>query len=157
MDHPKIILYTAGYRDAVTDKRLVPEDFYSSLPPDAATIDLRSHPYSPFAPDYTAAGVSAAIEKWKPGNKRFYRVQELGNMRRDSSGKRISPPVYVDAEVGFPKLEAILNEQGSATIFCACSYATHDSTTHRCHRFFVADTMQSRMPDLIVRHIEEAE
>jgi len=154
---PQMVLYTAGYRDAQTDRRLPPEDFYESLPPEAVTIDVRSHPYSPFAPDYTGSGVQRAVERWKPGEKTFYHLRELGNTRREASGKRLSPPAYVDAEIGFARLEAILREHGSATIFCACSYATHDSTEHRCHRFFVADTMARRMPELRVIHLEAQE
>jgi hypothetical protein len=150
-----MILYTAGYRDAVTDKRLQPEEFYSSLPPEAVTVDIRSHPYSPFAPAYTGSGVKLAVDQWKPGDTTFYHLRELGNIHRDPSGKRISPPEYVNEEAGFARLETILREHGSAVIFCACSYATKESTTHRCHRFFVADTLASRLPDLSVVHIEE--
>ncbi len=43
-----MILYTVGYRDAYADKRLAPGEFYSSLPPEGVTIDIRSHLYSPF-------------------------------------------------------------------------------------------------------------
>jgi hypothetical protein len=150
-----MILYTAGYRDAQTDKRLAPEEFYSSLPLEAVTVDIRSRPYSPFAPAYTGSGVKIAVEQWKPGNTTFYHLKELGNVHRDASGKRMSPPEYVDAEAGFARLEAILREHGSAVIFCACSYATHDSTTHRCHRFFVADALVVRMPELCVIHLGE--
>ena len=149
-----MILYTAGYRDAHTDKRLPPEEFYSSLPSEAVTVDIRSHPYSPFASAYTGNGVKLAVEQWKPGNTTFYHVRELGNIHRDTSGKRISPPEYVAGEAGFARLEAILWEHGSAVIFCACSFATYDSTSHRCHRFFVAETLVSRMPELIAIHIE---
>ncbi|MCW3051081.1 MAG: hypothetical protein JWN14_251 [Chthonomonadales bacterium] len=157
MSGPPIVLYTAGYRDAHTDRRLPPEVFYEALPPEAVTIDIRSHPYSPFAPDYTGSGVQRAVERWKAGEKTFYHLRELGNTRREASGKRLSPPVYVDAEAGFARLEAILREHGSATIFCACSYATHDSAEHRCHRFFVADTIAARMPELRVIHLEAQE
>ena len=118
------------------------------------TVDIRSHPYSPFAPGYTGGGVRLAVERWKAGEKTFYHLRELGNTHRDTNGQRLSPPVYVDVEAGFARLEAILREHGSATIFCACSYATHDSTTHRCHRFFVADSMAVRLPDLRVIHLE---
>lgn len=156
MELTELILYTAGYRDAQTDRRLEPEQFYASLPPEAVTVDIRSHPYSPFAPDFTGKGVPLAVERWKPGDKTFYHVRELGNVHKDSTGKRISPPEYVDEEAGLARLESILREHGRAVIFCACSYATHDSATHRCHRFFVADTMASRIPDLKVLHIEEA-
>jgi hypothetical protein len=149
-----IILYTAGYRDAQSDRRLSPEQFYGSLPPEAVTVDIRSHPYSPFAPAYTGSGVGEAVEQWKPGEKHFYHVRELGNTHRDETGKRQSPPVYVDEATGLARLEAILREHGSATIFCACSYATHDSKTHRCHRFYVAETMAARMPELRVIHVE---
>jgi hypothetical protein len=152
--HSPLVLYTAGYRDAHTDRRLAPEQFFGSLPVEAVTIDIRSHPYSPFAPHYTGGGVQLAVERWKPGEKRFYHIRELGNTRRDADGKRISPPDYVDAEVGFARLESILREHSSATIFCACSYATHNSPTHRCHRFFVAETMATRMPDIRVIHVE---
>jgi hypothetical protein len=151
----EIILYTAGYRDAQTDKRLPPEEFYGSLPSSAVTVDIRSHPYSPFAPDYTRNGVMAAVELWKPGDKTFYHVRELGNTHKDSSGKRVSPPEYVNEEAGFARLEAILREHGSALIFCACSYSTRNSETHRCHRFFVADTILELMPGLRVVHVEE--
>ena len=157
MSGPLIVLYTVGYRDAQTDRRLPPEEFYTSLPPEAVTVDIRSHPYSPFAPDYTGSGVKRAVEQWKPGEKTFYHLRELGNTRREASGKRLSPPVYVDAEAGFARLEAILREHGSATIFCACSYATHNSAEHRCHRFFVADTIAARMPELRVNHLESQE
>ena len=153
---PRITLYTTGYRDADTDRRLPPEQFYASLP-EAAAVDIRSTPYSPFAPDYTGSGVQRAVERWKPGEKTFYHLRELGNTRREASGRRLSPPAYVDAETGFARLEAILREHGSATIFCACSYATHDSAMHRCHRFFVADTMAALMPELQVIHLEAQE
>ena len=150
-----IILYTAGYRDAGTDRRLPPEQFYGSLPPNAVTVDIRSHPYSPFAPGYTGGGVRLAVERWKPGDKTFHHVRELGNTHRDATGKRMSPPEYVDAEAGFARLESILRDHGSATIFCACSHATQSSDTHRCHRFFVADTIAARIPELRVLHVEE--
>lgn len=149
-----LTLYTVGYRDA-SDRRIPPEEFYASLPVDAVTIDIRSHPYSPFAPDYTGRGVLAAILQWKPGEKAFYHVRELGNTHKDTTGKRISPPHYVDAERGFARLDTILREHGAAVIFCACSYATRDSVTHRCHRFFVADTLAERIPGLLVVHLEE--
>ena len=157
MKRPQIVLYTAGYRDAVTDRRLAPEEFYASLPPEAVTVDIRSHPYSPFAPAYTGSGVQRAVEQWKPGEKTFYHLRELGNTRKDASGKRLSPPIYVDAEAGFERLEAILRKHGSATIFCACSYATHDSGIHRCHRFFVADSMAARLPEMQIIHLETHE
>lgn len=150
-----MILYTAGYRDAHTDKRLPPEEFYASLPPEAVTVDIRSHPYSPFAPAYTGSGVLSAVERWKPGNKQFYHVRELGNTHRDPTGKRISPPEYVDGEAGFARLEEILRTHRSAAIFCACSYATRDSGTHRCHRFFVADAMAALVQGLVVVHVEQ--
>lgn len=146
-------LYTAGYRDALTDKRLLPEQFYGQLPPEAVVVDIRSHPYSPFAPAYTGSGVAAAVERWKPGIKQFYPVNALGNLRRDASGKRISPPVYLDPETGFPWLETCLETHRHAVIFCACSYATLHSETHRCHRFFVAEEMLRRIPTLSVHHL----
>jgi hypothetical protein len=155
LKHAHTTLYTVGYRDAITDKRLPPEQFYGSLPAEAATIDLRSHPYSPFAPYYTGSGVRLAIERLKPGEKAFYHIRELGNARRDSTGKRISPPVYVDPVPGFARLESILREYGAATIFCACSYATRESATHRCHRFFVAEVIAARIPGMRVVHLEE--
>ena len=154
-DCAEMILYTVGYRDADTDRRIPPEQFYGSLPEDAVTVDIRSHPYSPFAPYYTGGGVRLAVERWKPGERAFYHVREVGNTRRDSTGKRISPPEYLDAETGFARLESILREHGRATIFCACSYATRDSSTHRCHRFFVADAMAAQIPGLQVVHVEE--
>jgi hypothetical protein len=146
-------LYTAGYRDAVTDKRLPAEEFYSALPPEAVLIDIRSNPYSPFAPDYTGSGVALAVERWKPGDKRFHHLRALGNVARDPTGKRHSPPVYVDPDAGFSQLEAYLREYRAVIIFCACSASTIDSETHRCHRFFVADTMLERMPGLRVVHL----
>lgn len=151
-----MILYTAGYRDAHTDRRMPPEQFYSLLPPEAVTADIRSHPYSPFAPAYTGSGVARAVAQWKPGNKTFYHVRELGNTHRDATGKRTNPPAYVDEAAGFARLEGILREHGSVTIFCACSYASIDSETHRCHRFFVADSMAARIPELRVIHLENA-
>jgi hypothetical protein len=154
-DRTRITLYTAGYRDAVTDKRLPPERFYGSLPEEAATVDIRSHPYSPFAPEYTGGGVGVGVARWKPGEKAFVHLRELGNVRRDSTGKRISPPEYMDAATGFTRLESILREHGSVVIFCACSYATRESSTHRCHRFFVAETMAERVAGLRVVHVEE--
>lgn len=150
----EIVLYTAGYRDATTDRRIPPGDFYASLPPEAVTVDIRSHPYSPFAPDYTGSGVKRAVEQWKPGEKTFYHLKALGNTRREASGKRLSPPAYVDAEAGFARLEEVLRTHGSAVIFCACSYATHDSKEHRCHRFFVADIIAARHPDWQIVHLE---
>ncbi len=152
----QLTLYTVGYRDADTDRRLPPEQFYGSLPAEAVTVDIRSHPYSPFAPDYTRSGVQKAVEQWKPGVKTFYHVRELGNVHRDSSGKRASPPKYVDADAGFARLAAILREHGSAVIVCACSFATHDSDSHRCHRFFVADTLAAGVQGLHVVHLESA-
>ena len=151
-----MVLYTAGYRDAVTDRRLQPEQFYGSLPAEAVTVDVRSHPYSPFAPEYTGGGVQIAVERWKPGVKVFQHLRELGNVRRDSTGKRISPPVYMDSDTGFARLESLLREHGRVAIFCACSYASRDSATHRCHRFFIAEAMAPRLPDLQIRHIEES-
>src|SRR5438445_8214287 len=146
-------LYTAGYRDAETDVRLAPEEFYGRLPEAAVVVEIRSNPYSPFAPDYTRGGVPAAVERWKPGVKTFYHVKALGNTRRDSTGKRVSPPIYVDEETGFARLEELLREHDVVVIFCSCSYSTHDSPTHRCHRFFVADEMLSRLPNVEVIHL----
>jgi hypothetical protein len=148
-------LYTVGYRDATTDKRLEPEEFYGNLPEEATVIDIRSNPYSPFAPDYTRGGVERAVQQYKPGVKIFHHLKALGNVNRESSGKRISPPEYVDPEKGFPQLEEYLREYGAVVIFCACSLSSKESSTHRCHRFFVADEMASRMPDLEVIHWEE--
>lgn len=148
-------LYTVGYRDPETDKRRDPEEFYSSLPAEAATVDIRSHPYSPFAPEYTRKGVEAAIIEWKPGNKVFYHVKALGNIHRDTSGKRITPPIYVDEEAGFPQLEQILQEHSSAVIFCACSYSTSTMSLYRCHRFYVAEEMTVRLSGLEVVHLED--
>jgi hypothetical protein len=148
-------LYTVGYRDPVTDKRRDPEEFYGSLPPEAVTVDIRSHPYSPFAPEYTRKGVECAVQEWKPGNKTFYHVKSLGNTHKDTTGKRITPPIYVDEERGFRELEEILREHGSAVIFCACSYATREMSLYRCHRFYVADEMARRISDLEVMHLDE--
>jgi hypothetical protein len=148
-------LYTAGYRDAVTDKRLTAEEFYASLPEEAAVVDIRSHPYSPFAPYLTGGGVEQAVRTLKPGVKTFYHLRALGNTHREGSGKRVSPPVYVDPDTGFETLERYLRKHGAVLIFCACSYATRNSSTHRCHRFFVAEEMQRRMPGLKVVHVEE--
>lgn len=147
------MLYTIGYRDAETDKRKPPEAFYASLPKGAAVVDIRSHPYSPFAPEYTGCGVEAAILHWKPGRKTFHHLRALGNTRRDTNGKRRSPPLYVDEEAGFAQLEVYLREYGEVVIFCACSYATIDSPDHRCHRFFVAEEMKRRIERLKVQHI----
>ena len=55
--------YAAGYRDAETAKRLPPEAFYGMLPPEAVTVDIRSHPYSPFAPAYIGSGVEVAVQR----------------------------------------------------------------------------------------------
>ncbi len=146
-------LYTSGYRDSVTDKRLPPELFYGELPEDAAVADIRSHPYSPFAPDYTGSGVNAAVDRWKPGIKTFHNLRALGNTHRNATGKRRTPPVYVDEERGFAQLEGYLHEYTSVVIFCACSYQTIDETAHRCHRFFVAEEMERRIPDMEVVHL----
>src|SRR6185369_2571141 len=124
-----VTLYTAGYRDAITDKRIPPEDFYGSLPENAAVVDIRSHPYSPFAPEYTGNGVEVAVARFKPGVKTFHHLKALGNTRRDSTGKRISPPEYFDPERGFSQLEEWLKQYGEVVIFCACSYATITSST----------------------------
>ena len=62
-----IILYTAGYRDAETDRRLPPEQFYASLPPEAVTVDIRSHPYSPFAPGLYGQGRTAGDREVETG------------------------------------------------------------------------------------------
>ena len=150
-----MILYTIGYRDAETGKRLEPEEFYAGLPPDAVVVDIRSHPYSPFAPEYTGRGVAEAVARWKPGVKTCYHLRALGNVHRDAAGKRCSPPHYVDEEAGLVQLEGYLREHDAIVIFCACSYATHDSATHRCHRFFVADTMVDRVPGLTVVHVDQ--
>src|SRR5437870_11998576 len=145
-------LYTIGYRDSEEGKRRVPEEFYASLPEDAAVVDIRAHPYSPFAPDYTGKGPARAVEHWKRGVKTFHHLKVLGNTHREGSGKRISPPIYVDSEAGFAKLEEYLKEYRFVVIFCACPYSTIDSPQHRCHRFYVAEEMQSRIPHLEVVH-----
>lgn len=147
-------LYTVGYRDAVTEKRRDPKAFYRRLPKSAAVVDIRSHPYSPFAPEYTGRGVEAAVQRWKPGVKAFHPLRALGNLHRDARGRRCSPPRYVDAETGFAQLEAHLTEHRQVVLLCACSYATRDSATHRCHRFFVAEEMARRLPGLRVTHLE---
>jgi hypothetical protein len=146
-------LYTAGYRDPITDRRLSPEEFYGGLPEDAAVIDIRSHPYSPFAPAFTASGVAESVDRLKPGVKTFHHLKALGNTHRDGSGKRSSPPVYVDEEAGFAQLEEWIKKYRCVVIFCACSYSTVDSATHRCHRFFVAEEMERRIAGLRVVHL----
>jgi hypothetical protein len=151
----RLKLYTAGYRNPVTGERLPPEEFYGGLPADAAVVDIRSNPYSPFAPDYTHKGVNAAVQRWKPGVKTFLHLRALGNTHRDASGRRASPPIYVDSDSGFPRLEEFLREHRAVVIFCACSSATYDSATHRCHRFFVAEEMARRMPGLQVVHLKD--
>lgn len=152
-----MVLYTAGYRDSVTDKRLPPELFYGSLPEGAVVADIRSHPYSPFAPDYTGSGVAAAVDRWKPGVKTFNHLRALGNTHREPSGRRRTPPRYVDEERGFERLEGLLREAGEVVIFCACSYRTVDDPIHRCHRFFVADEMTKRLPGLAIVHLKTTE
>lgn len=107
-------------------------------------VDVRSTPHSPSAPD-TRVGVRGAAERWKPGVKTVYHVPALWNTRRDSTGKRTSPPIYVDEAAGFARLEGLLREHGAAVIFCACSYRTHDSPSHRCLCLFVADEMRRRI------------
>ena len=42
-------------------------------------------------------------------------------------------------------LETWIREYDSVVIFCACSYATIDSATRRCHRFFAAEEMLQRV------------
>jgi len=152
-----MILYTAGYRDSETDKRLSPEAFYGALPEGAVVIDIRSHPYSPFAPDFTASGVAAAVDRLKPGVKTFHHLKQLGNTHRDSSGKRRTPPVYVDEETGFSLLESYIRTYGTVVIFCACSSETVADPLYRCHRFFVADRMAEIIPNLEVIHLELTE
>jgi hypothetical protein len=146
-------LYTVGYRDAEVGKRRIPEEFFGSLPGEALTVDLRSHAYSPFAPEYTGKGVAESVERWKPGIKEVVHLKALGNTRRESTGKRISPPVYVDAESGFPRLESLIREHQAVVIFCACSLLTQESSRYRCHRFFVAEEMLSRLPEMEVLHL----
>jgi hypothetical protein len=73
---------------------------------------------------------------------------------RETGGKRVSPPVYVDPDPGFARLEELLREYGSVVIFCACSHATLHSATHRCHRFYVAEEMSRGLPELEVVHLE---
>ena len=73
----KIVLNSYFIRRATgtrNDRRLPPEQFYELLPAEAVTVDIRSHPYSPFAPNYTGSGVRLAVERWKPGEKTFYHV-----------------------------------------------------------------------------------
>jgi hypothetical protein len=152
-----ITLYTAGYRDAVTEKRLEPETFYSSLPDGAIVVDIRSHPYSPFAPDYTGSGVGRAVENWKPGVKTFVHLRVLGNTHREANGKRRTPPHYVDEEAGFAALELLLREHFEVVIFCACSACTQSDPRYRCHRFFVAEEMARRLPGIRIIHLETTE
>jgi len=148
-------LYTAGYRDAITDKRLPPEYFYSTLPPDAVVVDIRSHPYSPFAPEYTGSGVALAVARWKPGVKGAIHLRALGNTHREPTGKRRTPPVYLDETAGFAELESLIRKRLSVVVFCACSYRTHTDPRYRCHRFFVADEMAARLPGLTVIHLTQ--
>ncbi|HEY3267241.1 MAG TPA: hypothetical protein VGM37_09965 [Armatimonadota bacterium] len=146
-------LYTAGYRDANDARRLPPEAFYGSLPEEAVVVDIRGHPYSPFAPAYTGSGVEHAVAAMKPGRTETFGLRELGNTRRDPSGKRVNPPLYRDPDAGFARLGAILEEYGGAVIFCACSLSTYGDSLHRCHRFAVAEEMQRRYPGLNVVHL----
>ena len=146
-------LYTIGYRDAEEGKRRPPEEYYESLPPEAVVVDVRSHAYSPFAPAYTGKGVGESVDRWKPGTKAFYHLKELGNTHREGGGKRISPPRYVDEEVGFPRLRSLIEEYRQVVIFCACSLNTLTSHRYRCHRFYVAEEISSRMPGLEVIHL----
>jgi hypothetical protein len=150
-------LYTAGYRDSETEKRLSPEAFYGSLPEEAVVVDIRSHPYSPFAPDFTGSGVGAAVSRLKPGVKTFHHLKQLGNTHKEPTGKRRTPPVYVDEDAGFQKLEEYLGTYDSVVIFCACSYITHSDSRYRCHRFFVADRMAELIPKLEVIHLQLTE
>jgi len=149
----RLHLYTVGYRDAVTDTRLEPEAFYRRLPDEAVVVDIRSHAYSPFARDYTGKGMEEAVRRWKSGVKTFHSLRALGNIHKDASGKHRSPPVYVDGEAGFAQLEAYLKEYGAVVIFCVCSYSTIESETRRCHRFFVAEEMERRLPGLKITHL----
>ncbi len=146
-------LYTAGYRDAHDQRRLRPEEFYGALPEEAVVVDIRSHPYSPFAPAYTGRGVEQAVHAMKPGRTEFFPLPALGNTHRDATGKRINPPVFRDPKTGFPALEVILREYGAAVIFCACSIATEHDSRLRCHRFTVAEEMAKRLPGLNVVHL----
>lgn len=148
-------LYTAGYRDPEDQRRLPPEAFYGALPEEAAVVDIRSHPYSPFAPAYTGSGAGLAVRSLKPGLTVFYHVGELGNTHREPGGKRINPPLLRDPETGYARLEGILAEHGAAVIFCACSLATRDDPRYRCHRFEVAEEMLRRLPGLRVVHLPE--
>lgn len=150
-------LYTAGYRDPVDQKRLRPEEFYGMLPEEAAVVDIRSNPYSPFAPAYTGGGVGEAVRAMKPGDTATYHIKGLGNTRRDAHGKRINPPLLRDPEAGYARLREILVEHGAAVIICACSLSTWNDKLHRCHRFFVAEEMQRRLPGLVVIHLPEGE
>lgn len=148
-------LYTAGYRDPDDQRRLRPEEFYGALPEEAVVVDIRSNPYSPFAPAYTGSGVGEAVRALKPGETGFYHVKELGNTHKDASGKRVNPPLLRDPEGGYARLLAILEEHGAAVIFCACSLATWGDALHRCHRFAVAEEMRRRLPGLRVVHLPE--
>lgn len=150
-----MVLYTAGYRDPLDQRRLPPEVFYGSLPEDAVVVDIRSHPYSPFAPWYTGSGVPAAVREFKPGRTDFYAVGALGNTHRNAEGKRVNPPLLRDPEKGFEILDSILATHEQAVIFCACSLATLNDSLYRCHRFFVAEEMLHRHPDLCVVHLPE--
>lgn len=146
-------LYTIGYRDAMDGKRREPEDFYQGLPREAAVVDVRSHPYSPFCPPYTGSGVGSGVRRWKSGITDCYHIKGLGNIRREGSGKRIAPPRFFDEETGFPMLIDIMQSHGAAVIFCACSFKTLRDSRYRCHRFYIADEMKSRIPELEVIHL----
>lgn len=148
------ILYTAGYRHAVTHKRLPPEEFYARLPEEAVVVDIRSTPYSPFMPAYTRGGVEQAVARWKPGRVEFFHIPELGNTHKDSTGKRVQPVILRDPEAGFARLLAVLEEFSAAVIFCACSHATLTDSHFRCHRFDVAEEARRRLPGLVVSHLE---
>lgn len=147
-------LYTAGYRDTVTHKRLAPEEFYARLPEEAVVVDIRSTPYSPFMPAYTRGGVEQAVARWKPGRTEFFHLDALGNTHKDASGKRVQPVLLRDPEAGFARLLAILEEYRAAVIFCACSHGTMADPHFRCHRFDVAEEAAHRLPGLRIAHLE---
>lgn len=149
-----LILYTAGYRHAVTHKRLAPEEFYARLPEEAVVVDIRSHPYSPFMPAYTRGGVEQAVARWKPGRTEFFHISELGNTHKDTNGKRVQPVLLRDPETGFSRLLSILEEYRAAVIFCACSRATLTDAHFRCHRFDVAEEARRRRPGLQIIHLD---
>lgn len=97
-----------------------PKDFFAeieALQP-CCVVDVRRDPYHAFLGCYTKSGLEQRISN-------YHWIGELGNKETGV------PPKYVNEEVGFRKLERIMQMFGRVVLLCA------EKNDDRCHRSYI--------------------